>query len=253
MNKRIFFSLILLLVSHSTYCQEINTSSSGTFTDSRDGHEYSWIKIGKQIWMAENLTYLPSVSPSLNGSEIDPYYYVYGYEGDSVNEAKKTENYLTYGVLYNWKAALKACPSGWHLPSSEEFGDLRKYVSNKKGNKSMRNPGFTLKETGFSLWFKSDKIKGTSKSLGFNALPAGGRGMLFPNLPKEEIEKYKENMDKSIFFGLGYTTFFWSSTKKFTIKNGNGIGFSYLSNGISLLFGKEKWGGISVRCLKDKD
>lgn len=46
----------------------ILTNETGTFTDSRDGHVYKWVKIGNQTWMAENLAYLPSVSPSWSGA-----------------------------------------------------------------------------------------------------------------------------------------------------------------------------------------
>ena len=71
---------------------------TGTFIDSRDNTEYSWVQIGEQIWMAENLKYLPSVVGPSTGSNTDAYYYVYGYADTDVDEAKATENYATYGV-----------------------------------------------------------------------------------------------------------------------------------------------------------
>jgi hypothetical protein len=91
------------------------------FTDSRDGHKYKYVKIGSQVWMAENLAYLPIVNLGSSKSHTEPKYYVYSYTGTDVNEAKKTSNYSTYGVLYNWPAAIAACPPGWHLASDSEW------------------------------------------------------------------------------------------------------------------------------------
>ena len=50
-------------------------------------------------------------------------YYVNGYEGSILEEAKATYNYATYGVLYNWPAVMTEgiCPSGWHIPSDGEW------------------------------------------------------------------------------------------------------------------------------------
>ena len=58
------------------------------------------------------------------GSDDVPYYYVYGYDGTNVSEAKSSENYDVYGALYNWEASKISCPNGWHLPSDEEWMEL---------------------------------------------------------------------------------------------------------------------------------
>jgi hypothetical protein len=86
-----------------------------TFTDSRDGQEYAKVTIGNQVWMAENLKYLPQVDAVADGSEDvadGKYYYVYDYvpsgasEAEEIANAKATTNYQSYGVLYNWNAAM---------------------------------------------------------------------------------------------------------------------------------------------------
>lgn len=105
-----------------------NWDPLATFTDDRDNHVYHMVTIGDQTWMSENLAYLPSVNEVNQNSLTEPYYFVYGYDGSDVSAAKATDNYLTYGVLYNWTAAQTAAPAGWHLPSVAEWEQLENYL-----------------------------------------------------------------------------------------------------------------------------
>src|SRR5690554_382234 len=147
------------------YKPTIEETTSGTFIDSRDGNEYNWVQIGDQVWMAENLAYLPSVNMVADGSEdaAGSYYYVYGYDGTNVADAKATANYNTYGVLYNWPAAMNGtassttnpsgiqgvCPAGWHLPSDAEWTELTDYLGETgAGAGGGTGAGGKLKETG---------------------------------------------------------------------------------------------------------
>lgn len=151
---------------------------NNTFTDNRDGKQYKWIKIGTQIWMAENLAYLPSVNSFQEESGTEPRYYVYDYNETSLNDAKASDNYNKYGVLYNWPAASAACPAGWHLPSDEEWKALEMYLgmSREEADKT----GYRGTDEGSrlagnsSLWdsgnLKNNAAFGTS---GFVALPGG--------------------------------------------------------------------------------
>lgn len=120
--------------------------------------------------MAENLAYLPSVVGPATDSETEPYYYVYGYDGTDVEEAKATENYQTYGVLYNWSAALTACPEGWHLPSDAEWTQLENYLANNGHNYDGTKGGVGAKiakslasETGWN----SSSVEGAIGNTGF--------------------------------------------------------------------------------------
>jgi uncharacterized protein (TIGR02145 family) len=204
----------------------------GTFTDSRDSKVYNWITVENQTWMTENMAYLPSVSPPAEGGYQDPFYYVQEYEGLSVSEVVVQENYLKYGVLYNWKAAQSACPQGWHLPSDEEWKDLERYLglsdsdSDETGVRNSGNVGEKLKsKTG---WVENGN--GNNK-IGFNVLPGGNR-------------------NKNGGFGsIGMLANFWTSTS-----SGSSVVFSrglrYDGDGIS----RSETGhdiGLSVRCLKN--
>lgn len=116
------------MAAWSTYC--LVAGNCGTFTDTRDtpAKTYKWTKIGTQTWMAENLAYLPSVNARADASSTVVKYYVYNYDGTVVANAKASSDYTTYGVLYNWPAALAVCPTGWHLPSKTEWTTLETFV-----------------------------------------------------------------------------------------------------------------------------
>ena len=108
----------------------------GTFVDARDKHEYKWVKIGEQIWMAENMAYLPDVEELPTFTEGGPFYFIYAYAGRSVKEAKQYWAYANYGVLYNRAATMTSlCPEGWRLPDEQDWNVLFAYVGEPIGAK----------------------------------------------------------------------------------------------------------------------
>jgi len=121
--------------------EDEDLSDPGTFTDPRDNKTYRTVKIGKQIWLAENLKY------NVPNSKI--------YED-------KLANLKIYGRLYTWEMAKKACPPGWHLPNNDEWDELTKAVGGKD------EAGMCLKAE--SGWNKD--LNGTDE-FGFSALPGG--------------------------------------------------------------------------------
>ncbi|HIK66812.1 MAG TPA: hypothetical protein EYF95_02440, partial [Flavobacteriales bacterium] len=150
---------LLTLLSQFGEC-----SSSFTCGDliSHDCYDYSTVLIGDQCWFSENCRYLPSVSPASEGSPTfitDPYYYVLNYQGTDVTAAKATDNYGTYGVLYNWHAVMTEgiCPSGWHIPSDGEFTELTDFLGGEdvagdalKATSGWANNGNGSNSSGFS-------------------------------------------------------------------------------------------------------
>ena len=199
---------------------------SGSFTDSRDGNSYNWVRIGDQIWMAENLAYLPSVNSTQSTSYSLPQYFVYGYKGTSVNDAKATDNYSTYGVLYNWPAAMQSCPAGWHLPSDTEWTTLIDYLG------GTNYAGAKLKEAGTTHW--NSPNNGITET-GFRALPGGCYGL------------------GSWFDQLGGYAYFWS-TAEYTTHGEYYRAYCYRLSYYASSFPQylhERSIGFSVRCLKD--
>lgn len=216
-----FTSSLTGLTANSTYyVRAYATNSKGTsygnqisfvakcncdaFTDSRDGHVYKTIKIGNQTWMAENLAYLPLAASPLNvESNNDPLYYIY-------DKAK-------YGVLYNWPAALSAAPTGWHLPSYDEWIELSVYL----GGWSIAGGKMTSTN---SSWPKS------TNSSCFSALPGGYRyflGGVEPNVNRAGW--WTSTMGKP-----PYACMFYLTGTDFLYME-----YLYMTN------------GFSIRCVKD--
>ena len=201
------------------------------FVDERDGREYSALKIDSLSWMTENLAFLPYVNEPDDVSGNDRLYYVYGYEGRDTYDAKATDNYINYGVLYNWKAAITACPPGWRLPSDEEWKSLERYLGMDEfeaGIENWRNSG----DVGIRLKDSLGWAEGGNgdNSSWFNAIPGGYNGF------------------NGGSFGKGFFASFWTSTKC----GDDAAWHRYLNadeGGVFRLCNYTRY-GYSVRCVK---
>jgi len=192
------------------------SASSGTFTDERDYKEYNWVRIGEQIWMAENINF------------------VTGYGSWCYRDEER--NCDTYGRLYNWETANQVCPSGWHLPTDNEWKVLEVHLgmsiktSNRAGERGT-DEGGKLKMNGLRYWIAG--IEKATNYSGFSALPGG---------------IYYGEKDGSS--GMGEYTIFWSSTPS----SGRYAWIrmlKYNSSKIRRVNDARKEYGFSVRCIKD--
>jgi len=185
-----------------------------------DGYYYSTVQIGDQCWFSENCRYLPEVSPSSEGSETDPYYYVYDYQGTDVEAAKATLNYLTYGVLYNWPAVMTGdiCPSGWHSPSDEEFTELTDFL----GGESVA--GGKMKS--HFAWYNDGN--GTNSSV-FTGLPGGYRS-------------------SGGFYSGGFSGLWWSASESGSYSWSRELNY-YVDD--VYRNGSLRYSGFSARCVRD--
>jgi uncharacterized protein (TIGR02145 family) len=123
---------------------KVQLLSRGTFTDPRDGIKYKWVKIGDQIWMAENLK-------AKKYSDGTPIRLVQSNQSSHPTIARfrykhKRSYAAKYGELYTWPAATRGkksksnpsnvqgiCPDGWHIPSKNEWEQLAEFISKDKG------------------------------------------------------------------------------------------------------------------------
>lgn len=194
--------IIILGILILTACGESKGSNTGTLEDSRDGKIYKTVKIGEQIWMAENLNYEAEGSKCYN---------------DSTSYCEK------YGRLYDWETAMKACPSGYYLPTEAEWNELLRYAGGDA------NAGKSLKAT--SGWDDHEGSVGNGEDkFGFMALP----GASFVGWSNEFSS------------GLGIIGIWWGAKEAWHIRMGSDddwarVDGGYYSNSDDL---------HSIRCIK---
>jgi uncharacterized protein (TIGR02145 family) len=210
--------------------------------DSRDNERYKIVKIGTQIWMAENLKttkyrnrdLIGTTTPvTLNISGQSNPKYQWAYEGNENNVA-------TYGRLYTWYAVTDSrniCPTGWHVPTDAEWTILTDYLT-KNGyvypgsgsdiGKSIANTsGWTTDGTVGNVGHDQSNNNRT----GFTALPSGYFG---------SIGTFRE---------IGSSVNWWSSTEV-SVTDAYSRNVAYDNSGVRR-YENNKRVGFSVRCLRD--
>ena len=199
----------------------VPTPTVETFVDRRDGKEYKKVKIGEQVWMAENLNY------AADGS-VCSYYGCY-YDWNTAMNGEHSSNADPSGVM-------GVCPDGWHLPSDAEWTALIDYVGINSSVKleamtfDGQKPGKLNHPDGRDIY-------------GFSALPGG--------LGSELSTNFFTNIGQSppYFWDIGRNGYWWSATE-----GGDGSkAWWYMMSGLEevshLLYDKHYM--LTVRCVHD--
>jgi uncharacterized protein (TIGR02145 family) len=191
-----------------------------------EGNIYKTVRIGTQVWMAENLR----STKFNNGADIT--LTLGSGQWNNLSEAgycwydndEPTFKEL-YGALYNGYTVVtgKLCPDGWHIPEKQEWTVLREFLGDsiKAGGK--------MKEAGIANWQSPNK--GADNSSGFTAIAAGIR--------------YFEGTFSS---NQSYTSM-WSATEAF--QGELWCASLYFADTNLALNHRSKKYGFSVRCIKD--
>lgn len=234
-DKNYFASFFATNQYGTAYSSQISFNSG--FKDKRDNRIYDYLELGDQTWMAENLAYLPEINSPDDKDDSLPKYYVYDYFGEDITEAKKMDNYHDFGVLYNWEAASRSCPDGWHLPSDEEWSTLVNYLdyngygyyeeywsmAKAMASKSEWRQSYRKESIGFN--------QESNNESGFNAFPGGF-------------------FNGEVFSGKGTWATFYSSTESDSL-NIWIRHLYYLDMFLSRSY-LNKTFGLSVRCIKNE-
>jgi uncharacterized protein (TIGR02145 family) len=221
MRYILFYSLL------SIVCQSAS-AQNGTIKDI-DGNVYKTVKIGTQVWMAQNLktAHYRDGSPIMEIELKAPWANNSKYNGAWCYYQSDSGNNPTYGKLYNWYAVAdtrRLCPTGWHVPSDSEWTVLTDYMGGEAG------AGDKMKAN--KLWnFGPNYVP--NDSFGFTALPAGIRYF------------------DGDFSYLGSDSNFWPSTESES-DSSKAWGRNLMVDDIGIgRLDFDKADGLSVRCVGD--
>jgi len=202
-----------------------------------NGYTYTSIVLGNgQEWMAENLrtTTYANGDPIPNVTDADQWDDLTTGAWAHYNHDSQYEN--PYGKLYNWYTVndpRNVCPTGWHVPTDDEWTVLIDYLGGELV------AGSKMKSTGTQYWYgpvsnpvSSPNTDATNES-GFSALPGGFR------------------LKTGAFSSIGSYAGWWSSTEYYS-DNAWNRNLSYSSGLVSRSsHNSRKRNGYSVRCLRD--
>ena len=199
-----------------------------------EGNIYKIVKIGNQIWMAENLRTTKFSNGELIPTYPDRFVWEWGYPGNDPKfnyEPRITPAQCFYnndsgfnaifGKLYNWYTATDSrnvCPLGWRVSTDQDWTILQEFLG--------ENPGDKLKKTGTDEW--NFPNAGAKDEFGFSAVPTGVRD------------------NEGFFNGIGVNSVFWSPSNSIAY-------FRYLTlNNPSIVrTTRSKTNGLCIRCIKN--
>lgn len=166
--KGLLFTIICFYCAVAAF----SAQDTGTFIDNRDGLEYKWVRIGDQVWMAENLQFdapnrgeqnsCPEIGVFEGTGQYAPekngYYYDWAILMDFVEDYWPGTDYTderASHLVQNPHQGIS--PDGWHIPTRSEVNELVNYLGG--GSTAARKLASTE-------WFGSNET-------GFNAYPGG--------------------------------------------------------------------------------
>lgn len=179
-----------------------STRVMGEFLDVRDGHVYKTVKIGNQVWMAENLLYKHELYAADS---------IYEYSWNEASGAIEVGcpahgKFVQDGVTFvNCPVAMPAqglCPDGWRLPTADDFQTLVDFAGGPKF------AGKYLKST--MGW---EGVGNGVDCFGFNMFPSTKDG--FAEILGSDVRYYNE-VPTLVFSGHNAHAYFSTSMAEYS-------------------------------------
>jgi uncharacterized protein (TIGR02145 family) len=224
-NTKYFIRAYAINNSGTGYGQNISMTTPDGVIDA-DGNVYNVVVIGTQTWMRENLkttkyndqTAIPLVTGSSAWTNMTTPAYCWFNNSSDYKDP--------YGALYNWYTVGtgKLCPTGWHVPTMDEFNVLFTYLGGTE------TAAYKLKEAGTDHWNAPNT--GATNSSGFTALAAGARETT------------------GSFYYLGVNVAYWASD----VVSSSSADYWWLAPNVGKVNTNSYSvkAGLSIRCLKDQ-
>ena len=208
----------------------------GSVTDI-DGNTYKTVKIGNQIWMAENL----KVTTYNDGTDIP-----YIFENSAwntlttpgfcwqINDEATYKN--LYGGLYNWYAVNtgKLCPTGWHVSTDNDWLTLEMFLGMSQEDRDNNTGDFRGTDQGTQLKNTTGWYGPATNTVGFSALPGGTR----------------DDINGGFYYTGTQSNGWWWSPQDDNSGNITYRGLQSNVEGVQRPATDKKY-GFSVRCVKD--
>ena len=197
----------------------------GAVVDARDGRMYRTVKIGTQVWLAQNMRYGAPKSAETK---------------DSLGTCYKNQAWYCnrYGRLYSWEEAVQVCPDGWRLPDSLDFATLVASVGGvDSAGKKLKSTKYWEDYEGYDsgTGARVERSGNGADQYGFTVLPAG----------------FKSSSSNDVV-SIGVYAYFWTTLE---YKDGYMRNFSFANNSVRPYVatdGKKEGELRSVRCLRNE-
>lgn len=224
MKKNILLLTFLAFTLFSCTSSDSDNNNPNVDVTDIDGNTYQTVTICDQTWMKSNLNVskykngdvIPQVQNESEWSNLTTGAWCY-YQNN-------TSNGPIYGKLYNWYALNDPrglAPTGWHIPSYQEWMELYNCLGDNVGGK--------MKEVGTLHWLTPNT--GATNESGFTGLPNGLRAT------------------NGTFSFLGEHGYWWSTTEHSSTE-AKTFDLNYNFGQVSL-YNVNKISGLSIRCVKD--
>lgn len=222
------------------------------YLDLKDIHGtyYKTVRIGGQTWMAENLKVTKyqngddiaqTSKPNVSG-DIEPKYAWLN------PEAVFRGRHYTYYVASDER---NVCPTGWHVPTKNDFGDFRKHLIQQNWQFGSSEVAFDKGNDDWDYMAADLSEKGTWDNSEIEYTPGGAGEHNRTNF--SALSTGYRSAAQEVIQDLGAATGYWASNLD---GNGNAYVFSIQYDETSTkdldnLGNSFKKNGFSIRCLKD--